>query len=62
MATDDREHAWGDVHDAIARMPGWSVGPCTYHGEVALWHITAIDPAPAGSARETGGDHRYRSD
>jgi hypothetical protein len=48
VATDDREHAWGAVHDAIARMPGWSVGPCTYHGEVALWHVTAIDLRPRG--------------
>ena len=49
MATDDeREHAWGVVHDAIARMPGWAVGPCTYHAEVALWHVTAIDLRPRG--------------
>jgi hypothetical protein len=49
VATDDeREHAWGAVHDAIARMPGWSVGPCSYHGEVALWHVNAIDLRPRG--------------
>ena len=48
-ATDDeRERAWGSVHDAIAQMPGWSVGPCTYHGEVALWHVTAVDLRPRG--------------
>ena len=45
---DDREHAWGAVHDALARMPGWAVGPCTYHGDVALWHVTAIDLRPRG--------------
>ena len=44
MATDDeRERAWGAVHDVLARMPGWAVGPCTFHAEVALWHVTAID-------------------
>ena len=40
---DEREHAWGAVHDAIARMPGWAVGPCTYHGDGAVWHLTAVD-------------------
>ena len=45
---DDREHAWGAVHDALARMPGWAVGPCTYPGDVALWHVTAIDLRPRG--------------
>ena len=36
MVTDDeREHAWGVVHDALAGMPGWAVGPCTFHAEVA---------------------------
>ena len=48
MTDDERERAWGAVHDAIARMPGWAVGPCTYHGEVALWHVTAIDLRPRG--------------
>ena len=49
MVTDDeREHAWGVVHDAVVRMPGWSVGPCTYHGEVAPWHVTAVDLRPRG--------------
>ena len=45
---DDRERAWGAVHDAIAQMPGWAVGPCTYHGDGALWHVTAIDLRPRG--------------
>ena len=49
MATDDeRERAWGAVHDAIGLMPGWSVGPCTYHGDGALWHVTAVDLRPRG--------------
>ena len=49
MATDDeREHAWGAVHDALAQMPGWAVGPCTYHGDGALWHVAAIDLRPRG--------------
>ena len=49
MVTDDeREQAWGTVHDALARMPGWTVGPCTYHAEVALWHVTAVDLRPRG--------------
>ena len=29
MTDAEREHAWGSVHDALARMPGWAVGPCT---------------------------------
>jgi hypothetical protein len=29
-------------------MPGWAVGPCTYHGDGALWHVTAIDLLPRG--------------
>jgi hypothetical protein len=45
---DDRERAWGTVHDAIAQMPGWAIGPCTYHGDGALWHVTAIDLRPRG--------------
>ena len=56
MTTDDeRERAWGAVHDALARMPGWAVGPCTYHAEVALWHVNAIDLRPRGryAKRET---------
>jgi hypothetical protein len=49
VATDDeRERAWWAVHDAMARMPGWAVGPCTYHAEVALWHVAAIDLRPRG--------------
>ena len=48
MTADEREAAWGAVHDAIARMPGWAVGPCTYHAEVALWHVNAIDLRPRG--------------
>jgi hypothetical protein len=46
VVVDDRERAWGAVHDAIAHMPGWAVGPCTYHGDGALWHVTAIDLRP----------------
>ena len=45
---DDRERAWGGVHHAIAQMPGWAVGPCTYHGDGALWHVAAIDLRPRG--------------
>jgi hypothetical protein len=39
----DREHAWADLHEAIARMPGRAVGPCQYHGEGERWHVSAID-------------------
>ena len=45
---EERAHAWGAVHDAIAQMPGWAVGPCTYHGDGALWHVTAVDLRPRG--------------
>ena len=48
MVTDERERAWTAVHDAIAQMPGWAVGPCTYHGDGALWHVAAIDLRPRG--------------
>jgi hypothetical protein len=48
VTDDERERAWGSVHDAIAQMPGWAVGPCTYHSEVALWHVTAINLRPRG--------------
>jgi hypothetical protein len=40
---DERGDAWGAVHDALAQMAGWAVGPCTYHGDGALWHVTAVD-------------------
>ena len=43
-----REHAWAAVHDALAQVPGWVVGPCVYHGDDALWHVTAIDLRPRG--------------
>jgi len=48
MIDDERERAWASVHDAIARMPGWAIGPCTYHGDDALWHIAAVDLRPRG--------------
>jgi hypothetical protein len=48
MTDAEREHAWGSVHDALARTPGWAVRPCTDHAEVARWHVTAIDLRPRG--------------
>jgi len=48
VTVDERERAWADVHDAMTQMPGWAVGPGTYHGEVALWHVAAIDLRPRG--------------
>ena len=48
MTEDVRERAWAAVHDAMARMPGWAVGPCVYHGDGALWHVAAIDLRPRG--------------
>ena len=48
MTDVERERAWGTVHDAVARMPGWAVGPCTYHGEVGLWYVAVIDLRPRG--------------
>jgi hypothetical protein len=47
VTDDERERAWAAVHDAMAKTPGWAVGPCTYHGEVALWHA-AVDLRPRG--------------
>jgi hypothetical protein len=48
VTDDERELAWSALQDAIARMPGWAVGPCTYHGEAASWHVAAIDLGPVG--------------
>jgi hypothetical protein len=50
-----RDRAWADVHDAMAQMPDWAVGPCVYHGDDALWHVTAVDLRPRGrqAKRET---------
>ena len=48
MTGDERERAWAAVHDALARMPGWAVGPCVYHGDGGLWHVSAIDLRPRG--------------
>ena len=31
------------MHDAIAAMPGWAVGPCQYHGHDASWRVAAVD-------------------
>jgi hypothetical protein len=45
---DERERAWAGAHEAIGQMPGWAVGPCTYHGDGALWHVTAVDLRPRG--------------
>jgi hypothetical protein len=55
VTDDERERVWADLHDAMAQMPGWAVGPCTYHGEVALWHVAAVDLRPRGrqAKRET---------
>jgi hypothetical protein len=52
---DEREAAWAAVHDAIAHLPGWAVGPCNYHGDGAHWHVAAIDLRPRGrqAIRET---------
>jgi hypothetical protein len=55
VTEDVRERAWAAVHDALAQMPGWAVGPCVYHGEEDLWHVTAVDLRPRGryAKRET---------
>ena len=48
MTFDERERVWAAVHDAVAQMPGWAVGPCVYHGDDALWHVAVIDLRPRG--------------
>lgn len=48
MIDEARERAWAAVHDAVARLPGWAVGPCTYHGEIERWHVTVVDLRPRG--------------
>jgi len=46
MTDGRRERAWADLHELVARMPGWAVGPCQYHADDALWHVAAIDRRP----------------
>ena len=48
MTDGEREGAWAAVHDSPAQMPGWAVGPCVYHGQSALWHVSALDLRPRG--------------
>jgi hypothetical protein len=48
VTEDVRERAWAAVHDALAELAGWAVGPCVYHGEEDLWHVAAIDLRPRG--------------
>jgi hypothetical protein len=48
VTDEERERAWAAVHDALAQMPGWAVGPCVYHGDGDLWHVTAVDLRPRG--------------
>jgi hypothetical protein len=48
VTDDERERAWTDLHDTVARMPGWAVGPCQLHAEAASWHVVAIDLRPRG--------------
>jgi hypothetical protein len=48
VTEEEREQVWAAVHDALAQMPGWAVGPCAYHGEEDLWHVAAIDLRPRG--------------
>ena len=48
MDDDARERAWAALHDALARMPGWAVGQCIYHGDDASWHVAAVDLRPRG--------------
>lgn len=48
MIDEARERACAAVHDAVARLPGWAVGPCTYHGDDASWHVAVVDLRPRG--------------
>ena len=48
VTDDERERAWAALHDATARMPGWAVGPSSYHGDDEHWHVAAIDLRPRG--------------
>lgn len=43
-----RERTWAAVHDVIAAMPGWAVGPCVYHGDGERWHVAVVDLRPRG--------------
>jgi hypothetical protein len=48
VTDDERERAWAAFHDAIAKIPGWAVGPCQLHAEAASWQVVAIDLRPRG--------------
>ena len=48
VTEDERERAWAAVHDTLAQLAGWAVGPCVYHGDGDLWHVAAIDLRPRG--------------
>jgi hypothetical protein len=48
VTDEERGRVWAALHDAIAQMPGWAVGPCVYHGESALWQVVAVDLRPRG--------------
>jgi hypothetical protein len=48
VANDDREQTWAAVHDVLAVMPGWAVGPCQFHAADDSWHVAAVDLRPRG--------------
>ena len=53
---DGGEAAWAAVHDAVAAIPGWAVGPCEHHGEEASWQVAEVDLRPRDQAGEVRGD------
>jgi hypothetical protein len=56
---DDTEAAWGAVHVALDRLPGWDATRPVWHSEERRWvacafyagHLRRSDPRPAVDAR-----------
>jgi hypothetical protein len=47
-AVDDREAAWDRLHDALARLPGWSASTPQRDPLTGTWTATVVDLKPRG--------------